>query len=102
MDALEETGLTPPTRLLPAARQCVIDLGIVRRRKVDVAADIPARRIADLPSSSTGGRPVDPGGRAGPRRAHGAQYRTALAARARRLDVDGIDLDLVRRVARRS
>ena len=27
----------------------VIDLGIVRRRKVDVAADIPARRIADLP-----------------------------------------------------
>ena len=32
-----------------AARSCVIDLGIVRRRKVDVAADIPARRIADLP-----------------------------------------------------
>jgi len=27
----------------------VIDLGIVRRRKLDVAADIPARRIADLP-----------------------------------------------------
>ena len=27
----------------------MIDLGIVRRRKVDVAADIPARRIADLP-----------------------------------------------------
>ena len=26
-----------------------IDRGIVRRRKVDVAADIPARRIADLP-----------------------------------------------------
>ena len=24
-------------------------MGIVRRRKVDVAADIPARRIADLP-----------------------------------------------------
>ena len=50
MDALEETGLTPADPgFYPAARQCVIDLGIVRRRKVDVAADIPARRIADLP-----------------------------------------------------
>jgi SNF2 family DNA or RNA helicase len=27
----------------------VIDLGIVRRRKVDVAADLPDKRIADLP-----------------------------------------------------
>ena len=50
MDALEETGLTPADPgFYPAARTCVIDLGIVRRRKVDVAADIPARRIADLP-----------------------------------------------------
>ena len=50
MDALEETGLTPADPgFYPAARQRVIDLGIVRRRKVDVAADIPARRIADLP-----------------------------------------------------
>jgi hypothetical protein len=29
------------------------DRGVVRRCKVDVAADIPARRIADLPSSWT-------------------------------------------------
>ena len=50
MDSLEETGLTPADRgFYAAARQCVIDLGIVRRRKLDVAADIPARRIADLP-----------------------------------------------------
>jgi Superfamily II DNA/RNA helicases, SNF2 family len=50
MDALEDTGLTPADRgFYAAARQCVIDLGIVRRRKLDVAADIPARRIADLP-----------------------------------------------------
>ena len=50
MDALEETGLTPADPgFYAAARQCVIDLGIVRRRKVDVAADIPARRTADLP-----------------------------------------------------
>ena len=50
MDALEETGLTPvDPGFYRAARRSVIDLGIVRRRKVDVAADIPARRIADLP-----------------------------------------------------
>ena len=50
MDALEETGLTPADPgFYPAARSAVIDMGIVRRRKVDVAADIPARRIADLP-----------------------------------------------------
>ena len=50
MEALEETGLTPADPgFYPAARRSVIDLGIVRRRKVDVAADIPARRIADLP-----------------------------------------------------
>src|SRR3712207_8835565 len=50
MHALEETGLTPADpAFYPAARQCVVDRGIVRRRKVDVAADIPERRIADLP-----------------------------------------------------
>src|SRR3712207_4844120 len=50
MAALEDTGLTPADPgFYPAARRCVIDQGIVRRRKVDVAADIPARRIADLP-----------------------------------------------------
>src|SRR6185437_2016089 len=50
MNSLEETGLTPADPgFYAAARKCVIDLGIVRRRKVDVAADIPARRIADLP-----------------------------------------------------
>src|SRR5205814_8813210 len=49
-DVLVDPGLTPADRgFYPAARQCVIDLGIVRRRKLDVAADIPARRIADLP-----------------------------------------------------
>lgn len=50
MAALDETGLTPADPgFYPAARRCVVDLGIVRRRKIDVAADIPARRIADLP-----------------------------------------------------
>ena len=60
-DALEDTGLTPADRgFYGAARQSVIDLGIVRRRKVDVAADIPARRIADLPVELDG-----PAGRSG-------------------------------------
>ncbi|MBM7831058.1 superfamily II DNA or RNA helicase [Agromyces cerinus] len=47
---LEESGLTPAEPgFYIAARRAVIDLGIVRRRKVDVAADLPAKRIADLP-----------------------------------------------------
>jgi len=47
---LEANGLTPAEHGFYAeARQTVIDLGIVRRRKVDVAADLPAKRIADLP-----------------------------------------------------
>lgn len=47
---LEETGLTPADPgFYPEARRIVIDMGIVRRRKVDVAADLPAKRIADLP-----------------------------------------------------
>jgi Superfamily II DNA/RNA helicases, SNF2 family len=50
MKKLEETELNPgDPGFFAAARQCVIDMGIVRRKKVDVAADIPARRIADIP-----------------------------------------------------
>ena len=50
MARLEETGLTPADPgFLPAARRAVIDMGIVRRRKIDVAADLPAKRIVDLP-----------------------------------------------------
>ncbi len=102
MDALEDTGLTPADRgFYAAARQCVIDLGIVRRRKLDVAADIPARRIADLPVELDGrvGRSI----RAAERDLAGrmvAQYETALANRSSDVGVEGIDHDLVRRVAR--
>ncbi len=50
MDKLEETGLTPADfGFFAEARRAVIEMGIVRRKKVDVAADIPARRIADMP-----------------------------------------------------
>ncbi|MGY1706561.1 DEAD/DEAH box helicase [Geodermatophilus sp. SYSU D00697] len=102
MQALEDTGLTPADRgFYPAARQCVIDLGIVRRRKVDVAADIPARRIADLPVELDGavGRSIRAAERDLARRMV-ARYETALANRSSDAVIEGIDADLVRRVAR--
>ncbi|GAA2222767.1 DEAD/DEAH box helicase [Herbiconiux moechotypicola] len=50
MERLEETGLTPAdTGFFAEAREAVIDMGIVRRRKIDVAADLPSKRIVDLP-----------------------------------------------------
>jgi SNF2-related domain/Helicase conserved C-terminal domain len=103
-DALEDTGLTPADRGFYApARQCVIDLGIVRRRKLDVAADIPARRIADLPVELAGrvGRSIRAAERDLADRMV-ARYETALANRSS--DAGGsdheLDLELVRRVAR--
>jgi len=102
-EALEDTDLTPADRgFYPAARQCVIDLGIVRRRKVDVAADIPARRIADLPVELDGraGRSIRAAERELARRMV-KRYETALASRASGdAGVEGIDYDLVRQVAR--
>ena len=84
----------------PAARSCVIDLGIVRRRKVDVAADIPARRIADLPVEldEKAGRSIRAAERDLARRLV-SRYETALARRTSGSVVEGIDHDLVRRVA---
>jgi hypothetical protein len=102
MNALEDTGLTPADPgFYAAARQCVVDLGIVRRRKVDVAADIPARRIADLyvELDSAAGRSIRAAERKLARRMV-MQYETALAARPAEGAVEGIDLDIVRRVAR--
>ena len=50
MEKLEDTGLTPADfGFFAEARRAVVDMGIVRRKKVDVAADIPARRVADIP-----------------------------------------------------
>ena len=47
---LEDNGLTPADfGFFAAARRSVIDMGIVRRKKIDVAADLPSKRIADLP-----------------------------------------------------
>ncbi|HEX6198602.1 MAG TPA: DEAD/DEAH box helicase [Jiangellaceae bacterium] len=103
MTALEETGLSPLDRgFSPAARQAVIDLGIVRRRKLDVAGDIPARRIADLPVE------LDPDAARSIREAERElllrlvqRYDAAVAAHAERSGqaVEGIDQELVRAVA---
>jgi SNF2 family DNA or RNA helicase len=50
MAKLEDSGLTPADfGFFAEARQSVIDMGIVRRKKLDVASDLPAKRIADMP-----------------------------------------------------
>ena len=100
MAALEDTGLTPAdSGFYAAARAAVIEMGIVRRRKVDVAADIPARRVADLPVELDGavGRSIRAAEAALAQRLVG-RYRAALEARAEGAR-PGIDLDLARRVA---
>ncbi|MCX6399931.1 MAG: DEAD/DEAH box helicase [Propionibacteriales bacterium] len=101
MEALEETGLTPAdVGFYPAARRAVIDEGIVRRRKIDVASDIPARRIADMPVELEGeaGRSIRKAEQELARRMV-ERYDAALSTRRSGTVVDGIDHDLVRRVA---
>ena len=104
MAALEETGLTPADHAFyPAARTAVVDLGIVRRRKVDVAADIPARRVADLPVELEGavGRSIRDAERQLAERLVGRYQAARRAPARRRRSVEGIDHALVRRVAER-
>jgi hypothetical protein len=101
--ALEQTGLTPADHAFyPAARAAVVDLGIVRRRKVDVAADIPARRIADLPVELEGaaGRSISQAERQLAQRLVG-RYQAALEHRRTGGVGEGIDHALVRLVAER-
>ncbi len=101
MDALEDRRLTPADPgFYRNARAAVVDMGIVRRRKVDVAADIPARRIADLPVELDDevGRSIREAERELARRLV-SRYESALATRTSGVVVDGIDHELVRRVA---
>jgi hypothetical protein len=98
---LEDTGLTPADLgFYSAARTSVIDMGIVRRRKADVVADIPARRVADLPVELDGaaGRSIRAAEAALVSRLVG-RYRAAVEARVDDAVVSGVDLDLARRVA---
>ncbi|GAB2863074.1 hypothetical protein GCM10027026_11340 [Myroides odoratimimus subsp. xuanwuensis] len=101
MDKLEEAGLTPADPgFYAAARNSVVDMGIVRRRKIDVAADIPARRVADLPVELDDevGRSIREAERELARRLV-ERYDGALERRTSGAVVDGIDRELVRRVA---
>ncbi len=102
METLEATGLEPADPgFYAAARRSVVDMGIVRRRKVDVAADIPARRVADLPVEldDAAGRSIREAERELARRLV-ARYEGALERRTSGIVVEGIDHELVRRVAK--
>jgi superfamily II DNA or RNA helicase len=99
MAKLEATGLSPADPgFFAEARKAVVSMGIVRRKKQDVAKDIPARRIADIP--------VELDGEAGTsiRNAEKAlvtrlldRYNRVMAQRGNS-DVSVIDHDLVRLV----
>jgi SNF2 family DNA or RNA helicase len=80
----------------------VVDLGIVRRRKVDVAADIPARRIADLPVELDDklGKSIRQAEQRLAKRML-SRYRAALETRTSGSTTEGIDHDLVRLIATR-
>jgi len=102
-DQLEDIGLTPMDRgFYPAARKAVIDMGIVRRRKIDVAADIPARRIADIPVEldEASVRSIRSAERVLVERML-ARYDAAMSQRsADARDESRVDDELVRRIAR--
>ncbi|HQX35719.1 MAG TPA: DEAD/DEAH box helicase [Microbacteriaceae bacterium] len=102
MAKLDATGLTPADKAFYAeAREAVISMGIVRRKKKDVAADLPDKMIADLPVQLDDefGRSIREAERElGARLA--ARYRRIIEARGERRSVfDGVDEDIVRLVA---
>ena len=99
MAKLEAIGLTPvEPGFFFEARKAVISMGIVRRRKQDVAKDIPARRVADIPVELDGdlGRSIVDAERKLVLRLL-ERYDRVIAARG--TASDGIDEDLVRLVA---
>ena len=102
MEKLDETGLTPADKAFyPEARNAVISMGIVRRKKKDVAADLPDKLIADLPVELDDefGRSIRQAERElGERLA--ARYRRIIEARGDRgLALGEVDDDIVRLVA---
>jgi hypothetical protein len=103
MERLDETGLTPADKAFyPEARDAVISMGIVRRKKKDVAADLPDKLIADLPVELDDdfGRSIKAAERElGERLA--ARYRRIIEARGARSSVafGEVDADIVRLVA---
>ncbi|MDR6690651.1 superfamily II DNA or RNA helicase [Microbacterium sp. 1154] len=102
MEKLDATGLTPADKAFyPEAREAVISMGIVRRKKKDVAADLPDKLVADLPVELDDeyGRSIRQAERElGARLA--AKYRRIIEARGDRgLAAGEIDDDIVRLVA---
>lgn len=104
MEKLDATGLTPADKSFYAeARDAVISMGIVRRKKKDVAADLPDKLIADLPVQLDDefGRGIRQAERElGERMA--AKYRRIVEARTSAHGASGsgeIDDDIVRLVA---
>ncbi|MCK3768400.1 DEAD/DEAH box helicase [Microbacterium aerolatum] len=102
MEKLDATGFTPADKAFYGeARDAVISMGIVRRKKKDVAADLPDKLIADLPVQLDDefGRGIRQAERElGERLA--AKYRRIIEARGDRGLAEGeIDDDIVRLVA---
>ncbi|GAA3665114.1 DEAD/DEAH box helicase [Microbacterium marinilacus] len=102
MQKLDGTGLTPADKsFYPEAREAVISMGIVRRRKKDVAKDLPDKLVADLPVQLDDefGRGICEAERElGARLA--ARYRRIIDARGDRgLAAGEVDEDIVRLVA---
>ena len=102
MAKLDATGHTPADKAFyPEARDAVISMGIVRRKKKDVAADLPDKLVADLPVQLDDefGRSIRQAERElGERLA--AKYRRIVTARGDRgLEPGEIDEDIVRLVA---
>ncbi|MET0673989.1 MAG: DEAD/DEAH box helicase [Microbacterium pygmaeum] len=102
MARLDATGLTPADKAFyPEARDAVISMGIVRRKKKDVAADLPDKLIADLPVELDDefGRSIRAAERElGSRLAD--RYRRIIDARGDRGLAPGeVDADIVRLVA---
>ncbi len=101
MEKLDATGLTPADKsFYPEARDAVISMGIVRRKKKDVAADLPDKLIADLPVELDDefGRSIREAERElGQRLA--AKYRRIIEARGDRVFLGEFDEDIVRLVA---
>ena len=103
LQALEANGMTPiDFGFYPAARQAVIEMGIVRRRKVDVAKDIPTRRIADVPVELEGalGSSIREAERKLVARLV-KRYRSTVAARKDADQIVGVDAAIVRQVCER-
>ena len=101
MAKLDATGFTPADKAFyPEAREAVISMGIVRRKKKDVAADLPDKLIADLPVELDDefGRSIREAERElGARLA--AKYRRIIEARGDRVLIGEFDEDIVRLVA---